>query len=91
MDGKHGYKLVEDTSRIAGFNSIENLWHELKEYIRRVTKPMNKADLVQGILNFWKTVDAAKCHKYTLKSSTKSNRHSWWTYRILVNLLLHVF
>uniref|UniRef100_A0A1X7UBN6 Tc1-like transposase DDE domain-containing protein n=1 Tax=Amphimedon queenslandica TaxID=400682 RepID=A0A1X7UBN6_AMPQE len=45
-------------------NPIENLWHELKEFIRRVAKPKNKAELVQGILDFWETVDAAKCHKY---------------------------
>ena len=45
-------------------NPIENLWHELKEYIRREVKPKTKAELVNGILAFWKTVDAAKCTKY---------------------------
>lgn len=39
-------------------NPIENLWHELKEFIRRTTKPKNKAELIQGILAFWDTVDA---------------------------------
>ena len=29
---------------------IENLWHELKEYIRRVVKPKTKDELVNGIL-----------------------------------------
>ena len=44
-------------------NVIENLWHELKENIRK-TKPRNKEQLVSTILNFWDTVDVAKCNKY---------------------------
>ncbi len=35
-------------------NPIENLWHELKEYIKREVKPTK---LVNGIKAFWKTVD----------------------------------
>ena len=31
-------------------NPIENLWHELKEYIRREVKPHTKEVLVSGIL-----------------------------------------
>ena len=45
-------------------NPIENLWHELKEYLRRVVKPMTKDQLVQGIEQFWKTVKVTKCRKY---------------------------
>ena len=45
-------------------NPIENLWHELKEYIRRVVKPKTKDELISGILAFWSTVDVAKCRKY---------------------------
>ena len=45
-------------------NPIENLWHELKEYCRREVKPRTKDELVQGILEFWKTVDVQKCQKY---------------------------
>ena len=45
-------------------NPIENLWHELKEYIRREIKPKVKQDLIDGILKFWRTVDMAKCNKY---------------------------
>jgi hypothetical protein len=43
---------------------IENLWHELKEYIRQVSKPKTESELVQGISNFWVTVDGTKCRKY---------------------------
>ena len=45
-------------------NPIENVWHELKEYIRREVKPTRKEELVQGILQVWETVDVAKGTKY---------------------------
>ena len=45
-------------------NPIENLWHELKEYLRREIKPKNKAELIEGIEVFWSTVDVNKCNKY---------------------------
>ena len=45
-------------------NPIENLWHELKEYIRGEVKPTRQDELVNGIKDFWKTVDLAKCTKY---------------------------
>lgn len=45
-------------------NPLENMWHELKEYIRGVVKPHSKEELVEGILEFWKTVDVGKCTRY---------------------------
>ena len=36
------YILVEGTGRVADLNPIENLWHELKEYVRRYVKPKTK-------------------------------------------------
>ena len=45
-------------------NPIENLWHELKEFIRRVVKPHTKADLIEGIKAFWAAVTVEKCRKY---------------------------
>ena len=45
-------------------NPIENLWHELKEYIRRQAKPKTKQELIDGIKYFWTSVDAVKCTKY---------------------------
>ena len=41
-------------------NPIENLWHELKEYIRCEVKQCNKSELESGIIRFWRTV---KCPK----------------------------
>ena len=45
-------------------NPIENLWHELKEYLWREVKPHTKQELIDGILQFWETVDINKCRKY---------------------------
>lgn len=45
-------------------NPIENLWHELKEFIRREVKPHTKDELIIGIKQFWKTVDVPKCTRF---------------------------
>ena len=45
-------------------NPIENLWHELKEYLRREIKPKSKDELVDGIVQFWGSVSGEKCRKY---------------------------
>ena len=45
-------------------NPIENLWHELKEFLRREIKPRTKEALVDGIETFWRTVDKAQCARY---------------------------
>ncbi len=45
-------------------NPIKNLWHELKEYLRREVKPKVKQELIDGIIEFWSTVNVAKCRKY---------------------------
>ena len=45
-------------------NPIENVWHELKEYLRREIKPTNKSELIEGISQFWLTMDAHKCLRY---------------------------
>jgi len=45
-------------------NPIENLWHEMKEHIRREVKPHTKQELIDGIQEFWSTVNGEKCRKY---------------------------
>ena len=45
-------------------NPIENLCHEMKEYLRREIKPRTKQQLIDGIQEFWETVDVVKCTKY---------------------------
>ena len=45
-------------------NPIENIWHEMKEYLRREVKPHTKQELIDGVQEFWQTVDVAKCTRY---------------------------
>ena len=59
--GVNWWKTVPESPDL---NPIENLWHELKEFIRREVKPRIKDELIDGIKKFWATVDAAKCKKY---------------------------
>ena len=33
-------------------NPIENIWHELKEYLRREVKPKTKEELIRGLNYF---------------------------------------
>ena len=47
-------------------NPVENVWHELKEFIRRETKPQSKDELIEGIRQFWSTVDVAKCTRFLI-------------------------
>ena len=75
-DPKHCSKLAKAYYKESGINwwptppespdlnPIENLWHELKEYIRREVKPRSKEELIRGIKAFWTTVTVAKCRKY---------------------------
>ena len=44
-------------------NPIENMWHELKEFLRREVKPRTKDELVDGIQQFWGSVSGEKCWK----------------------------
>ena len=44
-------------------NPIENLWHELKEFLRKDVKPTGKQQLIDEFAQFWETVDVGKCRK----------------------------
>ena len=67
-DPKHSSNVAKETKQInwwktlvesPDLNPIENLWHELKQYIHREAKQ----ELVDGIKAFWQTVDIEKCKK----------------------------
>ena len=45
-------------------NPIENLWHEIKEFLRREIEPTTKDQLVDGIMVFWESVTVDKCQRY---------------------------
>lgn len=58
---EHGVNWWKTAPESPDLNPLENVWHEIKEYIRREIKPRSKDELVDGIRKFWKTVDSAKC------------------------------
>ena len=62
--GDNGINWWHTPPESPDLNPIENMWHELKEYLRREVKPRNKSELVDGIGAFWRTVDKSKCCKY---------------------------
>jgi hypothetical protein len=45
-------------------NPIENMWHQMKNYIRKTVKPRTKEELENGISAFWDTVTAELCNRY---------------------------
>ena len=46
-------------------NPIENMWHQLKDHLRRHVKPSTKEELVEGIKQFWcTTVTPELCNSY---------------------------
>lgn len=45
-------------------NPLENVWHELKEHLKKEVKPWTNDELVMGITDLWKTVTPAKCSRY---------------------------
>ena len=49
----------------ADINPIESVWAELKQYIARSMKPLNKSELVKGIVTFWaQRMTKQNCKKY---------------------------
>ena len=75
-DPKHVSRMAQEFYSSAGINwwktppefpyinPIENLWHEMKEFLHHEIKPTTKDRLVQGVHQFWITVDTAKCRPY---------------------------
>ena len=60
----HNVNWWRTSAESPDLNPIENLWHELKEYLRREVKPHTKEELVSGIQEFWGTVTPSKCARY---------------------------
>ena len=45
-------------------NPIECIWTTLKHYIRKYIKPKNRAELIDGINEYWATVNVQRCNTY---------------------------
>ena len=59
---KEGMNWWKTPPESPDLNPIENMCHELKEFIRHEVKPHNKAELIVEPL--WDMVDLRKCNKY---------------------------
>ncbi|KAI8484022.1 hypothetical protein Bbelb_382850 [Branchiostoma belcheri] len=46
-------------------NPMEHVWHEMRQYLRKVAKPRTQDELVQGIQQFWSDrMTPGKCCRY---------------------------
>ena len=62
---KQGINWWRTPASSADINPIERVWAEMKQYITRRVKPLNKSELVRGIATFWsRRMSKAKCIKY---------------------------
>ena len=61
MPNNNNIKLWKTPPESPDLDPIENLWHELKEYIRREVRPTRKEEL---IAEFWGSLSGEKCRKY---------------------------
>lgn len=79
-------------------NPNENIWHELKEFIRREAKPQNKQQLIDGIQPFWRTMTKEKCcrhvnhiHKVIAKVIENSgNATGYWLNFLELNVIYYI-
>ena len=60
----HAIDVLKTPAESPNLNPIENLWHELKHFIRTSAKPRNKDELLDAIKTFWATVTPEKCSRY---------------------------
>ena len=61
---QHGINWWRTPPESRDLNPIENLWHELKAFLRREVQPHTKEELVEGIQQFWSGVTVEKCAHY---------------------------
>lgn len=45
-------------------NPIENVWHQMKEHIRKKVKPTSKEELAKGIKEAWDLITPDLCNRY---------------------------
>ena len=58
---QHGVNWWKTPPESPDLNPIENLWQELKAFLKKEIKPHTKEELVEGIQQFWNGVTVEKC------------------------------
>ena len=61
---ENGVNIFKTPPESSDLNLIENMWHEMKHYIRTNAKPRTKEELIEAICKFWSTVTPEKCARY---------------------------
>ena len=61
---RHNIRWFRTPPESPDLNPIENVWHELKDFLRTKIKPHNKQELFDGIRQVWATMTPQKCNKY---------------------------
>lgn len=63
----NGVNWWQTTPESPDLNPIENVWHQMKEHLRRHVKPMNKAELImliEGLKQAWRNISIEQCNRY---------------------------
>ncbi len=62
---KHQIMTTDWPPESPDLNCIESVWHQLKHFLRKNTKPTSKEELMNGIKEFWATkMTPGQCIKY---------------------------
>ncbi len=59
-----GISWMKTPAESPDLNPMENIFAELKWYLRKMVKPKTQDGLIHGIKKFWRTVDKEKCDRY---------------------------
>ena len=56
--------VMECPTASPDINAVENVWSTMKQYLEKTVKPRKKEELVNGIVDFWKSLTAEQCARY---------------------------
>lgn len=60
----HGVNWWSTPPESPDLNPIENVWHQMKQYLRKNVKPSTKDELIRGIKESWKLITSVQCNRY---------------------------
>lgn len=60
----HGVNYWPTPPESPDCNPIENVWHQMKHYLRKHVKPTTKEELINGIKESWQLLTVPQCNRY---------------------------